>query len=88
MRMNLSNMKVGIRPIGSSKSIVLPKSLLARAGLSEAVAVEMTFENGLVVMRKAPPLRAGWAEAARMISCKGDDELMLGEFGNELDAAL
>ena len=82
-------MKVTIRTIGNSKGIVLPKSLLALAGLGDDEAAEMTVEDGAIVLRKAARrLRAGWADAAQMIAFKGGDELMMGEFGNESDAEL
>jgi len=34
------------------------------------------------------PTRAGWAEAARSIAEAGDDELVMGEFGNAEDSEL
>jgi len=41
------------------------------------------------VLRRPPnPARAGWAEAARRIAEAGEDELVLGEFGNAEDAEL
>jgi len=33
-------------------------------------------------------VRAGWADAARKIAGAGDDELVMGEFGNAADADL
>jgi antitoxin MazE len=82
-------MQVTIRAIGNSKGVVLPKPLLAQAGLSDDEAAEMTVEDGAIVLRKAArPVRAGWAEAAKALAAKGGDELVMGEFGNEVDAEL
>jgi antitoxin MazE len=36
----------------------------------------------------ASPARTGWAEAAEKIAHAGDDELMMGEFGNAEDSEL
>ena len=43
----------------------------------------MTIEDGALVLRRpASPARTGWAEAARNIAEAGDDELVMGEFGD------
>lgn len=80
-------MQVTIRSIGNSKGVVLPKPLLAQIGLSEDVTAQITVEDDAIVLRKASrPLRAGWAEAAKALAARGDDALVMGEFGNEADA--
>ena len=82
-------MQVIIRPFGDSSGVVLPQPLLAQAGLSDGDAAEMTVEDGAIVLRKASrPARAGWAEAAQALAAKGDDALVMGEFGNADDAGL
>jgi antitoxin MazE len=82
-------MQVTIRTIGNSRGVVLPKPLLAQAGLADDDAAEMTIEDGAIVLRKAVrPLRAGWADAAKALAAEGGDELVMGEFGNEADAEL
>ena len=44
----------------------------------------MTIEDGALELRRpASPARAGWVEAAKSIADAGDDELVMGEFGNE-----
>jgi antitoxin MazE len=49
----------------------------------------MTIEDGALVLRRpASPARRGWAEAARRIAEAGDDELVMGEFGNAEDSEL
>jgi antitoxin MazE len=82
-------MHVTIRSIGNSKGVLLPKPVLAQAGLEDASDAEMTVENGAIVLRKPTvPARTGWAEAAQVIAAKGGDRLVMGEFGNEGDAEL
>ena len=82
-------MHVTIRHIGNSKGVVLPKPILAQAGLDDATEAEMTVENGVILLRKpASPARDGWAEAAKKLAAQGGDELVMGEFGNDGDAEL
>lgn len=77
---------VTLRSIGNSKGVVLPKPVLAQAGLEGAANVSMTIENGAIVLRG--PTRAGWAAAARALAEQGADDLVMGEFGNQDDAEL
>ena len=80
---------VGIRRIGNSQGIVIPKPVLAQLGLDSKAGAEMTIEDGALVLRRpASPARTGWAEAARRIAEAGDDELVMGEFGNAEDSEL
>lgn len=80
-------MHVKIRQIGNSQGFVIPKPLLAQVGLEGEA--EMTIESGALVLRKpAKPVRTGWAEAAQNIAERGDDALVMGEFGNETDLEL
>ena len=80
---------VSIRQIGNSQGIVIPKPVLAQLGLDSKAGAEMTIEDGALVLRRpTSPARTGWAEAARRIAEAGDDELVMGEFGNAEDAEL
>ena len=80
---------VSIRRIGNSQGVVIPKPVLAQLGLDAKAGVEMTIEDGALVLRRpASPARTGWAEAARSIAEAGDDELAMGEFGNAEDSEL
>jgi antitoxin MazE len=82
-------MYVNIRQIGNSQGVVIPKPVLAQLGLSSEKGAEMTIEGDALVLRRAVgPARKGWAEAAKMIAEAGDDELVMGEFGNSADADL
>lgn len=80
---------LSIRQIGNSQGIVIPKPVLLQLGVDAKGGVEMTIEDGAVVLRRpAGPARKGWAEAARQIAEAGDDELVMGEFGNAEDVEL
>lgn len=82
-------MHVAIRNIGNSKGVVLPKPVLAQAGLDIEAGVEMSVEDGAIILRKpARAVRAGWAAAAQALAAADGDELLMGEFGNEGDAEL
>ena len=82
-------MQITIRQIGNSKGVVLPKPLLAQAGLDDQSTADMTVENGAIVLRKpAQSLRAGWAEAATALAKQGGEQLLMGEFGNVGDVEL
>ena len=82
-------MEIAIRNIGNSKGVVLPKPLLAQAGLEGESTAKIQVENGSIVLSKpSKPLRAGWAEAAAEVSAQGEDGLLMGEFGNADDAEL
>lgn len=82
-------MQIAIRTIGNSKGIVLPKPLLAQAGLEGESTADIALENGALVLRRpAKAVRAGWAEAAAAVSARGEDALLMGEFGNAADAEM
>ena len=82
-------MEIAIRHIGNSKGVVIPKPLLAQAGLEGETTALIQVENGSIVLSKSSkPLRTGWAEAATAVSAHGEGDLMMGEFGNADDADL
>ena len=82
-------MEMAIRHIGNSKGVVIPKLLLAKAGLESESTVLIHAENRSIVLSKSSkPFRTGWAEAAAAVSAHGEGDLMMGEFGNADDANL
>ncbi|MBS0404651.1 MAG: AbrB/MazE/SpoVT family DNA-binding domain-containing protein [Proteobacteria bacterium] len=82
-------MHIAIRTIGNSKGVVLPKTLLAQAGLEGVTVATVSVEQGAIVLRKPATLaRAGWADAAKAIAAAGDDAMLMGEFGNAADPEL
>ena len=82
-------MEIAIRNIGNSKGVVIPKLLLAQAGLEgESTALIQVVKGSIVLSKSSKPLRAGWAEAAAAVCAHGNFNLMMGEFGNADDAEL
>jgi antitoxin MazE len=67
-------MNARIVRIGNSQGVRLPKPLLEQAGLG--VDVRIHAEPGRIVIEPATKARAGWAEAARLMHERGDDELL------------
>ena len=43
---------VSIRQIGNSQGVVIPKPLLGQLGLDAKAGVEMTIEDGALVLRR------------------------------------
>jgi antitoxin MazE len=60
--------------IGNSKGIRVPKMLLEHAQLPDEV--ELQAEHGRLIVRAAREARAGWAEAAKTMRSRGDDQLL------------
>jgi len=82
-------MRAAVRKLGNSSGVIIPKSLLAEAGVAVGDAVDMTLEGGRIVLARVEPrARAGWAEASKQLSEAGDDALIWPEFANAEDQAL
>jgi antitoxin MazE len=80
-------MKTVIRRLGNSQGVIIPKPLLAQAGLEDEA--EMVVEKGCIVLRRPQnKVRDGWAEASRKIAGAGEDALAWPEFANEGGAEL
>lgn len=67
-------MKTRIVRIGNSRGIRLPKMVLEEAQLADEV--ELRAERGRIVICAATRPRAGWAEAARRMRGRGEDQLL------------
>lgn len=67
-------MKTKIVRIGNSRGVRIPKPLLEQAGLEEEVILRVV-EDGIVIESAKKP-RAGWADAARTLSDRGEDRLL------------
>jgi antitoxin MazE len=79
--------RTAIRRLGNSQGVIIPKPLLAQAGLEHEV--EMVVEDGAIVLRRPERrARAGWAESSQAIAAGGDDAPVWPEIANEDDAKL
>jgi antitoxin MazE len=67
-------MKTRIIRIGNSRGIRLPKVVLEEAQLADEG--ELRAERGRIVICSASKPRAGWAEAARRMRARGEDQLL------------
>ena len=71
-------MHVTIRPFGNSRGVIIPKPLLAQAGLHDEADIEV--KDGTIVLSKPRPrVRECWAAAAQTIAAAVDDKQVLGE---------
>ena len=64
--------KTRIVQIGNSKGIRIPKILLEHAQLPDDV--ELQADAGRLIVRAARGPRAGWADAAKTMHARGDDQ--------------
>ena len=69
-------MHVDIIPIGNSRGIRIPSSILKQCGLTDHV--QLTVENGKIILER-PIARAGWSEAFQRLAGEDTDELLLPE---------
>lgn len=67
-------MKTRLVRIGNSRGIRLPKPLIIQAGLTEEV--ELHVRDGAIVIERASTPRAGWAEAAKEMHERDEDQLL------------
>ena len=70
-------MKTRVVAIGNSQGIRIPKPLLEQTGLSGEV--EISAEDGALVIRPVKRPRASWAAAFQEMARRGDDALLDGE---------
>jgi antitoxin MazE len=69
-------MKTRLVRIGNSQGIRIPKLLIDQAGLSGEV--EISVQDGSLVIKPARKPHAGWAEAFQKMARHGDDVLLDG----------
>ena len=70
-------MKVKLVPIGNSKGIRIPRSIIKACGFGDQI--EMRVREGLVVLAPARTAREGWDRAFESMAAAGDDALLVPE---------
>ena len=66
-------MQSALKKIGNSSGVIIPKPMLAQIGVQAGDAVDITVEDGKLIIAKVKrPVREGWEEASRLI---GEQEL-------------
>jgi antitoxin MazE len=68
-------MKVSLIPIGNSKGVRIPRSVIKECGLGDQV--EMRVEHGALVLTPARGTRDGWDAAFEKMAAAQDDALLL-----------
>jgi len=76
-------MRASIVRIGNSRGLRIPKAVLEQVGIGDVV--ELSVEEGRLVVRPVGRPRAGWAEAAAAMAAAGDDEPLDAETPTEFD---
>jgi antitoxin MazE len=77
-------MNARLIPIGNSRGVRLPKTIIDQAGLTDELEILVT--DGAVIIRAARRPRAGWADGAKACHANGDDGALLDGFANAFDA--
>lgn len=67
-------MRTRLIQIGNSRGIRLPKPLIAQAGLSEEV--DLQIQDGAILVSRIRTPRAGWADAAIALNQNNEDKLL------------
>ena len=75
--------KTRIVQIGNSRGIRVPKVLLEHAQLPDEV--ELQAENGRLIVRAARGPRTSWADAAKAMHARGDDQLLDATTASQFD---
>ena len=67
-------MRTRLVQIGNSRGVRLPKNVLAEAQLDDEI--ELKAEPGCILIRSVKRSRMGWADAAKQMRERGEDELL------------
>lgn len=68
-------MKINLIPIGNSKGVRLPKTVIEQCGFADRV--ELRVINGEVILSPARSAREGWDTAFEQAASTGDDTLLI-----------
>ena len=70
-------MRARVVKIGNSQGIRIPKPILEQTGIMDDVELEV--EKNQIIIRPVANPRAGWDDAFKSMSDKGDDTLFFGD---------
>lgn len=76
-------MRANIVRIGNSRGLRIPKTVLEACGIQDAV--ELTVEEGRLVIEPVRSVREGWAEAARGMAERREDHMLDPELPTAFD---
>jgi antitoxin MazE len=66
--------RASIVRIGNSRGLRIPEALLEACGIRDAV--ELSLEQGRLIVQPARAVRQDWAKAARRMAERGEDRLL------------
>jgi antitoxin MazE len=72
--MKKDSIKTTITKIGNSQGVRLPKTLLAMTGIESYV--DMSVEDGAIIIRPAKIARQGWREQFEAMATSEEDSLI------------
>lgn len=82
-------MHTKLRKMGNSTGLIVPRAVLAEAGVASGTTLDLIVENGRIVATPVPSVRAGWTEAALLATDpEPADEAAWRGFANAEDADL
>ena len=76
-------MRAAIIRIGKSRGLRTPQALIEECGIGDTV--ELSVEDGRLIVQPVVAVRAGWVEAARAMAERGDDCLLNSETPTSFD---
>lgn len=76
-------MRASVVRIGNSRGLRIPQALLEQCGIGDAV--DLTVENGRLIVSPLEHPRSGWAEAAIDMGARGHDALLDAEAATRFD---
>ena len=68
-------MELSVIPIGNSKGIRLPKTLLDKYKISDTV--ELVLEEEYIILKPKIAPRSGWEESFKEMHENGDDKMLI-----------
>jgi antitoxin MazE len=77
-------MRSSIVRIGNSRGLRLPKPLLLACGIHDQV--ELSVQDGRLIVEPLRQARQGWAEAASQMAGLGDDEILVSDVPTTFDS--
>jgi antitoxin MazE len=71
-------MQISVIPIGNSKGIRIPKSILQQLHIEDSVELEV-HNKELIIKPIHKNIREGWSAAFKDMAMKNDDELLISD---------
>ena len=74
-------MDISVIPIGNSKGIRLPKTLLEKYNITDKV--ELILEKGYIILKPKSEPRKDWEKAFKIMHENGEDKLLINDVFEE-----